>query len=79
MRRLNRQVAHMKEQSLEKLAVWLARKTKAATSQLEAAQQALEQAGVPVAYARSQWSAQVQVQCRPLPGTLVYPCYLCTV
>jgi hypothetical protein len=58
----------MKEQSMEKMVLWLARKIRVTKDRLQESQTLLAKSGVSDREARLQWTLQVQTQCRPLPG-----------
>ena len=66
---LDLQIQHAGFENLEKLGIWLLRRTRHCFEKRQAAEEALAICGVPIETLRSEWEAQVETQTKPLPRT----------
>ncbi|KIM34886.1 hypothetical protein M413DRAFT_32940 [Hebeloma cylindrosporum] len=64
---LDLQIQHAGLENLEKLGVWLLRRTRHCFEKRKAAEEALAACGVPLDILQSEWEAQVKAQTKPLP------------
>jgi len=61
------QIQHAGFENLEKLGIWLLRRTRHCFEKRKAAEEALVICGVPIETLRLEWEAQVAAQTKPLP------------
>ena len=66
---LDLQIEHAGLENLEKLGIWLLRRTRHCFEKRKAAESVLTACGVAIETLRSEWEAQVKAQTKPLPRT----------
>jgi hypothetical protein len=64
---LDLQIEHAGSENMEKLGIWLLRRTRHCFEKRKAAEAVLATCGVPIETLRLEWEAQVKAQTKPLP------------